>query len=199
MDMLAEQILTQMQQQQVRFVVVGASAGAIEVLGRLLPAFRGTTPLSVICVVHIPADRESLLVSIFENRCALKTVEPNDKQAIEPAHLYFAPPGYHLLVERQQVFSLSVDPPVHYSRPSVDMLFESAADAFGNQVAGVVLTGANRDGAEGLRTIIDHGGLAIVQDPQTAEATMMPQSAKELCPEAYMLSLAQMAELFQRL
>ncbi len=121
--------------------------------------------MSVLTVVHLPADRESLLTSIFQSRCAFKVVEPNDKQTIEPAHLYFAPPGYHMLVECQRVLSLSTDAPVHYSRPSIDVLFESAADAIGSESMGIVLTGANRDGADGLRAIMDQGGIGIVQDP----------------------------------
>lgn len=199
MDMLAEEILARVQRQSVRYLVVGASAGAVEVLGRLLPALRAQTPLAVLAVVHIPQDRTSLLTSLFQTRCAVAVMEPYDKQAIEPAHLYFAPPGYHMLVESQQIISLSTDPPVNYSRPSIDVLFESAAAAFGCEVLGVVLTGANRDGAEGLRAICDRGGLAIVQRPSEAESSTMPQSALERCPEAFVLSLVQMTELFGRL
>lgn len=199
MGMLVEEILTQVQLKRTRLMVVGASAGAIEMLGRLLPALPATSSMAIMIVVHIPQDRPSLLTSIFQPRCALPVIEPNDKQAIEPGHLYFAPPGYHMLVEREQVVSLSADQPVNYSRPSIDVLFESAADAFGPQTLGIVLTGANRDGADGLRAVCDRGGLAIVQQPLEAESPTMPQSAWELCPEAFVLSVTQMTELFRRL
>ena len=172
--------------------------GAIDVLGHLLPALPASTRLSVLAVVHLPAERDSLLAAIFQRKCALKVVETIDKQFIEPAHLYFAPPGYHMLVEMQRWLSLSTDPPVHYSRPSIDVLFESAADAYGSEALGVILTGANRDGAAGLRAVHDRGGVAIVQRPAEAEAATMPQSALEMCPNAYELSVAQMTELFQR-
>lgn len=198
MDMLAERILNQMQRQQIRFLLIGASAGAIDALGHLLPALPATTSLAIMAVVHIPQDRNSLLTSIFQSKCALQVIEPNDKQTIEPAHLYFAPPGYHMLVECHRVLSLSTDPPVNYSRPSIDVLFESAADAFGSEAMGLVLTGANRDGAEGLRSICNYGGMAIVQLPSDAESSMMPQAALDLCPEAYSLSITQLAELFQQ-
>lgn len=199
MDMLADRILNQMQRQQIRFLLIGASAGAIEALGHVLPALPATTQLAVMAVVHIPQDRNSLLTSIFQSKCAIEVIEPNDKQVIEPAHLYFAPPGYHMLVECQGVLSLSTDPPVNYSRPSIDVLFESAADAFGSEAMGLVLTGANRDGAQGLRAICDRGGMAVVQQPSDAESPMMPQSALDLCPEAYALSITQLVELFQHI
>lgn len=199
MDMQVEEILARAQRQQIRFMCIGASAGAVEVLGQLLPALRDTTAVAAMVVVHIPQDRNSLLTSIFQPRCQLNVIEPNDKQVIEPAHLYFAPPGYHMLVECQRVLSLSTDSPVHYSRPSIDVLFESAADALGTEVLGLLLTGANRDGASGLRAIYDRGGIAVVQLPSEAEASTMPQAALNLCPEAYVLTVKQMAELFHRL
>lgn len=199
MDVLSEEILARVRRQQVRFLVIGASAGAVEVLGRLLPVLPATTRMAALVVVHVPQDRSSLLTSIFEARCAVVVMEPNDKQAIQPTHLYFAPPGYHMLVESHEVISLSTDPPVHYSRPSIDVLFESAADAFGSEVMGVVLTGANRDGADGLRSICDRGGLAIVQRPSEAESSTMPQAALERCPEATVMSIEQMTQLFAML
>lgn len=199
MDVLAEEILARVQREKICCVVLGASAGAIEVLGQLLPALQATTSLAVLAVVHIPQDRSSLLTSIFQPRCALTVMEPIDKQAIEPAHLYFAPPGYHMLVESDRLISLSTDSPVHYSRPSIDVLFESAADVFGCELLAVVLTGANRDGADGLRAVCDRGGLAIVQRPDEAESPTMPQSALEGCPEAFVMSIAQIAELFSKI
>jgi two-component system, chemotaxis family, protein-glutamate methylesterase/glutaminase len=181
MDAIGERILQRLRHQHVRTIVMGASAGAIDALSQLLPMFKASTQWAVVAVVHLPPYRRSMLTSIFQAKCALRVLEANDKQSIEPTHVYFAPPGYHLLIERSHVFSLSADDPVHFSRPSIDVLFESAADAFRNELAGVLLTGANQDGAAGLRAISNQGGIAMVQDPGEAEAPMMPQSALDCC------------------
>jgi two-component system chemotaxis response regulator CheB len=122
----------------------------------------------------------------------LCVVEVEDKTPITPGNIFVAPADYHLLVE-QGYFSLSTDEPVRYSRPSIDVMFESAADAYGDRVVGAVLTGANADGARGLRRIVDRGGLALVQMPQTAESPTMPNAAIEAVPEARVLTIEQIA------
>lgn len=175
-------------------VVIGASVGAIEALTAILPRLPGDYPLAVLVVVHVPADRRSLLAEIYSARCALPVKEAEDKETIVPGTIYFAPPDYHLLVEPDFTLSLSNEEPVLYSRPAIDVLFESAADAYGDALAGVILTGANSDGAKGLRAVCNAGGLAFVQDPSTAEGTAMPTSALALCPEAVALSLEKIAE-----
>jgi two-component system chemotaxis response regulator CheB len=175
-------------------VVIGVSAGAIEALSVLLPALPPDYPLPVLIVVHVPRDRSSALAELFRTRCPLEVKEAEDKEPIRPGVIYFAPPDYHLLVEPDRRLSLSSDEPVLFSRPSIDVLFESAADVYGETLLGVVLTGANSDGAHGLRAICDAGGSAWVQDPTTAHSALMPQAALTACPEARALSLEQLSE-----
>jgi two-component system chemotaxis response regulator CheB len=157
-------------------VVVGGSAGAVDVLGALLPELPADYAVPVIVVVHLPARRTSLLPPLFAPRCALPVREPEDKQPVGPG-VWFAPPDYHLLVEADRTFSLSIDEPVRFSRPSIDVLFESAARAYTSRLLGVVLTGANDDGAEGARAIRRSGGVLAVQSPDTAIASEMPRAA----------------------
>lgn len=159
-------------------VVIGGSAGAVDVLGSLLPGLPVDFPVPVIVVVHLPARRASLLPPLFAQRCKLPVREPEDKQPIEPG-IWFAPPDYHLLVEANHTFALSIDQPVRFSRPSIDVLFESAARAYNSRLLGVVLTGANDDGAAGARLIRKLGGVLAVQSPETAVAAEMPRAAIE--------------------
>ncbi|MFT4175893.1 MAG: chemotaxis protein CheB [Luteolibacter sp.] len=165
-------------------VVIGASVGAVEALSEILPALSHDFPFAVIVVVHVPADRESLLTALFTDLCELPVKEAEDKEPIHSGRIYFAPPNYHLLVEPDLSFSLSSDPLVHYSRPAIDVLFESAADAFGDAATGVILSGANADGADGLHAIVQAGGRAFVQAPRSAVGDTMPMAALAACPGA---------------
>jgi two-component system chemotaxis response regulator CheB len=175
-------------------VVVGGSAGAVDVLGELLRELPENFAVPVIIVVHLPARRTSLLPSLFAARCALPVHEPHDKQPIEPG-IWFAPPDYHLLVEADRTFSLSIDEPVRFSRPSIDVLFESAARAYGDTLLGVVLTGANDDGAAGASAIRKHGGVLAVQSPATAIASDMPRAAIERASPQYVGSVHELATI----
>lgn len=159
-------------------VVIGGSAGAVDVLTSLLPELPADFALPVIVVVHLPARRTSLLPPLFAQRCRLPVREPEDKQPIEPG-IWFAPPDYHLLIEADHTFALSIDQPVRFSRPSIDVLFESAARAYNARLLGVVLTGANDDGAVGARMIRKLGGVLAVQSPETSVAIEMPRAAIE--------------------
>jgi two-component system, chemotaxis family, protein-glutamate methylesterase/glutaminase len=174
-------------------IVIGGSAGTIEALLAILPALPRNYPLPVLIVVHLPPNERSLLPEIFAPRCQLPVKEAEDKEPIRGGTIYFAPPNYHLLVESDFTLSLSSDEPVYYSRPAIDVLFESAADAYGNALRAVVLTGASNDGAAGLQATHRAGGLAFVQNPDTAEAPLMPLSALAACPAARPLDLAQLA------
>lgn len=158
-------------------IVVGGSSGAIDALVRMLPALPATLRATMLVVLHLPRDRRSLLADIFRQRCTLPMQEAQDKDAIAPGTVYFAPPDYHLLVDAGPSLALSVDAPVHYSRPSIDVLFESAADEYGERLVGILLSGANEDGARGLAAIGAAGGLVVVQDPATAPMAAMPQAA----------------------
>jgi two-component system, chemotaxis family, protein-glutamate methylesterase/glutaminase len=188
-----------MSETNVEAIVIGASAGAVDALAEILPEFPKHFSLPVIVVVHLREDRDSALVDLFRRRCVVDVWEAEDKMPVAAGAVYFAPPDYHLLVDAERWFALSVDPPVHYSRPSIDVLFQSAADAFGRGLVGVVLTGANSDGAQGLRSIVDAGGIALVQDPAEAYAPRMPQAAMDACLEASRLPLAQIASYLREL
>ncbi|MCP1496028.1 two-component system chemotaxis response regulator CheB [Pseudomonas migulae] len=161
----------------VEAIVIGASAGGVEALLSILSPLREGFVLPIIVVLHLPDERRSHLADVFARRVNMPVQEAHDKTPIEAGTLYFAMPGYHLSVERDRTFSLSLEDRVHYSRPAIDFLFESAADAYGPTLAAVLLTGANRDGASGMAQIKHHGGLTIVQDPDEAQVATMPQAA----------------------
>jgi two-component system chemotaxis response regulator CheB len=160
-------------------IAIGASAGAIETLRIVLPSLPRPFGAAVLLVIHMPANGESVLAEVLARQCKLAVREATDKEKIEEGTLYIAPPGYHLLVEPDKTLSLSIDAPVNYSRPSIDVLFESAAYAYRERLLGIILTGANEDGAEGLVAVRRSGGLAWVQDPTSAAAAVMPRSAIE--------------------
>ena len=174
-------------------VVIGASAGGVEAISLLLAALPAQFGLAVLIVIHLPATNDNLLLSVLRPRCALPVVEAADKEPIERGTVYLAPPGYHVLVEPDRTLALSLDAPVNYSRPSIDVLFESAAFAYRDRLIGIVLTGANADGADGLARIRAFGGQAWVQDPQTAAASAMPAAALERAGADRVLSLPDMA------
>jgi two-component system, chemotaxis family, protein-glutamate methylesterase/glutaminase len=174
-------------------VVIGASAGALEALSAVLPSLPAGYKLPIMIVVHVPQNKKSVLSELFREKCKLEVVEAEDKEPINGGTVYFAPPDYHLLVEKGRSLSLSNDETVHYSRPSIDVLFESAADAYGPGLIAIILTGANSDGAEGMKAVIDAGGRGIVQRSDDAFAAAMPEAAAALCPTAQILSLDEIA------
>jgi two-component system chemotaxis response regulator CheB len=176
-------------------IAIGGSSGAIDALVRLLPALPSTLNATVLVVLHLPRDRPSLLADIFRHRCALALREAQDKDPLAPGTAYFAPPDYHLLVDAGPRLALSVDAPVNYSRPSIDVLFESAADQYGERLVGVLLSGANEDGARGLAAIAAAGGVAIVQDPATAPMPVMPRAALNRVANVHILEPAGIADL----
>ncbi|MHC8305709.1 chemotaxis protein CheB [Pseudomonas sp. PB3P13] len=162
---------------RVEAIVIGASAGGVEALLSILGPVREGFVLPIIVVLHLPDERRSHLAEVFRCRVLMPVLEAQDKTPVEPGTLYFAGPGYHLSVEQDRTFSLSLEDRVHYSRPAIDFLFESAADAYGSALAAVLLTGANRDGANGVAYVKRCGGMTIVQDPQEAQVATMPLAA----------------------
>lgn len=158
-------------------MVIGGSSGAIDALVTLVPALPPTLRASVLVVLHMSRDPRSRLLEIFRPHCALPLQEAQDQDTIEPGTVYFSPPDYHLLVDQGPRAALSVDAPVNFSRPSIDVLFESAADLYGDRLVGILLSGANEDGARGMQAIHDAGGLVIVQDPASAAVSTMPRAA----------------------
>ncbi len=180
-------------------VVIGASAGGVDALLRLLADLPTPWRLPMVAVLHLPQDRDSRLAEIFAHRLPIPVCEARDKADVAAGTLHFAPPGYHLGIEAERCFSLSCEPPVHFSRPSIDLLMSSAADAYGPRLAALLLTGANEDGARGLADIGQAGGLTAVQAPGEALAPQMPQAALALRRPDFVLSLALLRRLLIRL
>ncbi|WP_020473592.1 chemotaxis protein CheB [Zavarzinella formosa] len=172
-----------------RAVVIGASSGALEALLGILPGLPKGYPLPIMVVVHVPPDRKSLLAEILGMKCRMGVREAEDKEPVCAGTVYLAPPDYHLLAETENCLSLSSEEPVHYSRPSIDVLFESAADVYGPGLIGIILSGGSDDGARGLQAIRQAGGTALVQRPSLALVPVMPQAALDVCPDARSLSL----------
>jgi len=160
-----------------RCITIGVSAGGTKVLTQLLPQFPANFALPIVIIQHLHPNQGNYFIQYYGQRCNLNIKEAEEKELIKAGNIYFAPPNYHLFIEDDFTFSLSVDEKVNYSRPSIDVFFMSAADVFTSQLIGVILTGANYDGANGLKKIKDFGGLAIVQDPSDAEARPMPSGA----------------------
>lgn len=183
----------------IRAVVVGASSGGIDALRQLMSGLAAdfTTPL--IIVQHTAAEGSQGLVEVLDGFGPLKIGEAQARHPVLPGHAYLAPPGYHLLVEKNERFSLSVDERVCYVRPSVDVLFESAADVWRASLVGVILTGANDDGANGLKAVRAAGGKAIVQLPSDAFAAEMPMAALARAGADYVAPSAQVGALLSRL
>ncbi|MBA3644847.1 MAG: chemotaxis protein CheB [Gemmatimonadaceae bacterium] len=169
-------------------VAIGTSWGGLSALGRILSSLPGDFRSPIIVVQHRSKDSDNLLAKLLQDISDLKIHEAEDKDTLLPSHVYVAPADYHLLVDAGEV-SLTVDAPFRYSRPSIDVAFESVARSFGSAAIGVVLTGANDDGARGLARIIALGGQGIVEDPKTAEMPVMPEAAKRASPSAEVLPL----------
>jgi two-component system, chemotaxis family, protein-glutamate methylesterase/glutaminase len=180
-------------------IVMGASAGGVEALLTLLPALSASLSVPVFIVLHLPRDRPSLLADIFTRKCAVPVREAQDKEPVCAGTVYFAPPDYHLLIDEGPQLCLSADELVHYSRPSIDVLFESAAEIYGPRLLGIILTGANQDGAEGLAAVHAAGGITIVQQPHSAQVKQMVISALDRNPASFVLDLAGIAALLRTL
>lgn len=177
----------------IRLVVMGVSAGGLEALRTILPELQPDFPVPVVVVQHMSPRADSKIPEILNNLSPLHVKEAEDKEPLTTGVVYIAPPDYHLLIEPDFSLSLSMEERVNFSRPSVDVLFESAADACGNSLLGVVLTGANNDGARGMARIKEVGGLAVIQDPATAHATAMPLAAMQNVTADYILPLPDIA------
>ena len=180
-------------------VVIGASAGGLAALSVLVAGLPRSYRLPLLMVQHVPPTGPTQLVEIFQRKTDLNVREARDKEPIRGGTLYFASPGYHLLVENDLSLSLSQDNAMHFSRPSIDVLFESAADAWGERVAGILMTGASEDGAAGLDAIRQAGGITIVQEPGEAEVSTMPLAALQRFAPDYILPLRDIHRLLRDL
>jgi two-component system chemotaxis response regulator CheB len=184
---------------QIEAVVIGASAGGVGALLQLLPGLPAGYRCAMMAVLHIPEGRQSQLAGVFQQRMNFPVREAMDKEEVSSGTLYFAGSGYHLSVERDRSFSLSCEAPLHFARPAIDFLMESAADAYGPALVGILLTGANHDGAAGLAAIGKAGGLTVVQDPREAEVPTMPREAIALREPDLILSLDEIHTLLMML
>lgn len=184
---------------RIEAVALGASAGGIDALLALLGGLAPPWRLPLVIVLHLPEGHDSHLAEIFGERLRVPVYEAADKMPVAAGTVYFAPPGYHLSIERERRFSLSCEPPVRFSRPSIDVLMASAADAYGSALAGLLLTGANDDGAEGLYRIHQAGGLTAVQHPEEAQVPAMPQAAIALHRPDHVLPLRELRALLLQL
>lgn len=180
-------------------IVIGASTGGVQALKTLIGALPVDFPVPVLIVQHISADAGNGMARLLDNICAIAVKEADELDVPAPGTVYLAPPNYHLLVEQDASLSLSADPPVSYARPSVDVLFESAAAAFGAGLIGVILTGANHDGAHGAQVLKRRGGVLIVQDPADADARQMPEAALAATTADHIVTLDNMAALLLHL
>jgi two-component system chemotaxis response regulator CheB len=182
-----------------RAVVVGGSAGGLSALLAVLEPIPADFPLPILVALHLHKTDGGRFAEHLAGSVSIAVSEALDKEVIEPSHLYVAPADYHLLVERGGSIALSIDPKVNWARPSIDVMFESAARAWADAVIGVILSGANDDGARGMKVIADLGGACIAQDPDTADSPVMPRSAIELARIETVLPPACIGELLLRL
>ena len=176
-------------------VVIGSSAGGMEALRRVLSTLPEKFELPIIVVQHLNPNSESYLAEYLSRYCCFKVKEVEEKERVKKGWIYISPPNYHTLIEKDGSFTLTVEERVSYARPSIDVLFETAADAFGERLIGIILTGANSDGSYGLMKIKKNGGIAIVQDPDTAEVDMMPRAALERVTADYVLNLEDIGQM----
>lgn len=184
---------------QYEAVVIGSSAGGLNALKTLFRGLDRNFKLPVIMVQHISPDSENYMVHILNDLKKIPVKEADEKERPVPGTAYMAPPNYHLLIEPDRTFTLTVDERVNYARPSIDVLFETAAEAYKDTLIGIILTGANNDGSRGLKKIRDFGGLTIVQDPETAEVDSMPRAAVQTAHPHHTIALEEIAALLNSL
>ncbi len=179
-------------------LIIGGSAGSLEVVLEILPLIREDIDYAIILVMHRRSG-DSLLTGLLSDKTILTVKEAEEKELIQPGVVYIAPADYHLLVEQDRTFSLDFSEKIHYSRPAIDASFETAAEAFNSSLVGILLSGANADGAEGLLQIRQAGGLTIVQDPAEAVVSYMPQQALDNQAADKILKTRQIVELLNAL
>lgn len=186
-------------QRKFKLIVIGGSLGGVEAVMYMLSKLKPDIKIPIVILMHQMKNAGSLMTEIFQHRTKLIVKEPNDKEKFLPSHIYIAPPDFHLMIECDDTFSYTVSEPVNHSRPSIDVLFESAAEAVKEKLAAILLTGASSDGAYGMKKIKDHGGYTIVQNPATAKSSFMPQSAINMTPIDCIENLENITQLINNL
>jgi two-component system chemotaxis response regulator CheB len=179
-------------------IVIGTSAGGLYALTKILSKLPSNFPLPIVIVQHRAKDQKDLLEEVLQSKCKIKIKQADEKEAIENGIVYLAPPDYHLLIEVDETFSLSADEPWLYSRPSIDILFESAAIVYREKLIAIILTGANSDGSRGIVAINNFGGLTIAQQPVEAEYPDMPKAAIETKKIKYIWTIAQIGDFLMK-
>jgi len=182
-----------------KIIVMGASAGGRAAFLTVLSPLPEDFPIPIVVVQHVHPNQNMFFIEDMNNQCRLAVKPGEEKEAIQRGKIYFAPPDYHLLIEEDKTFSLSFDEKVHNARPSIDVLFESAVDAYASEIIGIILTGANFDGVHGLKLIKNSGGLAIVQNPEEAESPTMPKGAINMTKVDHILTLKEIEEFLKKL
>lgn len=186
-------------EKDIEMVVIGTSSGGVEALMKILPHFKRPSPLAVALVIHLPSDGKNLIPSLMKADCDFNVKEAIPGETITSETIYVAPPDYHLSLEPNKTLSLSSEGTCNFSRPSIDILFDSAAYSYPKKALGILLTGSNHDGAEGLRTIHEQGGVTVVQNPAGLEFPMMPQSALKLFKPNYVMTLDEISSLISNI
>lgn len=180
-------------------VVIGASAGGLNALTKIITKLDNSFDLPLLVVQHISPHSDNYITKHLDKISMIKVKEADEKERLSPGTVYFAPPNFHMLIEDDHTISFSVEAKVSYARPSIDVLFESAAYVFGSHLIGILLTGANNDGASGLKIIKEFGGLTIVENPATAEVDTMPRSAVNLFKPDHVIELEKIGDLLNKI
>jgi two-component system chemotaxis response regulator CheB len=183
----------------IQALVIGGSAGSMGVIIKILQAVKIDLAIAIIIVIHRKSNSTTGLAELFSHKCVVEVTEAEEKEEIKPGRVYLAPANYHLLIETDGTFSLDSSEKIQFSRPSIDVTFETAADAYGQHVAGLLLSGANSDGSFGLLSIANSGGLTIVQNPDSAEVDFMPRAAIYKTVVDYVISADDLPEFVNRL
>lgn len=176
-------------------IVIGASSGGMNALKLITSTLPENFSMPVIVVLHVSPHSNSQWISLLNEKAKLNIKEADEKEQINTGTIYIAPPNYHLLIEKDKTFSLTIDGRVNFARPAIDVLFESAAEVFKNKLIGIVLTGSSNDGTKGIQKIKNNGGLVIIENPETAESPGMPASAINAVNADYILSLENIVKL----
>jgi two-component system chemotaxis response regulator CheB len=182
-----------------RVFIIGGSSGSFDVLLNLMPNLHSLDSAAIIIVLHRKNAYDTTLTDVLSYRTAIEIKEVEEKEPLLPGIIYIAPADYHLLIEKDYTFSLDVSERINYSRPSIDVSFETAAEAFEQKLIGILLSGSNMDGAKGLQVIKEFGGVTIVQDPQSAESPFMPQQAIDKGAVDYILKPAEITNFINRM
>ncbi len=177
----------------IKAIAMGASFGGMESVKKVITGLPSDFKIPIAVVLHIGSNNIDTYMSVLQKHSHYKVKEAEEKEALKEQTIYFAPPNYHLLIEEDFTLSLSTDEKVNFSRPAIDVLFETAAWSVKNHLIGILLTGSNKDGAAGLQTIKEHGGTTIVENPETASAKTMPETAIKICNPDYILNLKDIA------